>query len=182
MQRVNPIWKDADSVKSLWILNPKSKVNPMPRKFAVFCSVTIYATYPDTFPHLIIRVCSKTKMEPSLSWISSALATTTARATKTSLAIKWMRASFNNFFAFISVNSLKMANKGELPYRVLGTAPNFGLREETEFVPVLTSSKQRRKRKFTVAGRAKIVVFHLLIGLIAVVVTSAFVVAPRIYG
>ena len=42
-----------------------------------------------------------------------------------------------NFFAFIS-------------YRVLGTTPNFGLKEETEFVPVLTSSKQRRKRKFTV--------------------------------
>ena len=42
-----------------------------------------------------------------------------------------------NFFAFIS-------------NRVLGTAPNFGLKEETEFVPVLTWSKQRRKRKFTV--------------------------------
>ena len=44
---------------------------------------------------------------------------------------------FFNFYAFIS-------------YRVLGTAPNFGLKEETEFVPVLTSSKQLRKRKFTV--------------------------------
>ena len=30
------------------------------------------------------------------------------------------------------------------------TAPKFGLREETEFVPVFTSSKRRRKRKFTV--------------------------------
>ena len=59
---------------------------------------------------------------------------------------------FKTFFAFISVNSLKMANKGEFPYRLLGTAPNFGLREETEFVPVLTSSKQRRrKRIFTVS-------------------------------
>ena len=30
------------------------------------------------------------------------------------------------------------------------TAPKFGLREGTEFVPVFTSSKRRRKRKFTV--------------------------------
>ena len=47
-------------------------------------------------------------------------------------------------------NSLKMANIGELPYGILGTAPKFGLREEIEFVSVLTSSKQRRKRKFNV--------------------------------
>ena len=47
-------------------------------------------------------------------------------------------------------SSLEMANIGELPYGVLGTAPKFGLREEIEFVPVLTSSKQRRKRKFNV--------------------------------
>ena len=46
---------------------------------------------------------------------------------------------FFNFSAFIAVNSLKMANKGEPPYGVLGTAPNFGLREEIEFVPVFTS-------------------------------------------
>ena len=51
----------------------------------------------------------------------------------------------------------------------MGTAPKFGLSEEIEFVPVFTSSKQRRKRKFfTVvfvqvnckekrAGRAKFV-------------------------
>ena len=38
---------------------------------------------------------------------------------------------FFNFSAFISVNSLKMANIGELPYGVFGTAPKFGLREET---------------------------------------------------
>jgi len=43
-----------------------------------------------------------------------------------------------------------MANVGELPYGVLGTAPKFGLREEIEFVPVFTSSKQCRKRKFNV--------------------------------
>ena len=29
-----------------------------------------------------------------------------------------------------------MANVGELPYEVLGTAPKFGLREEIEFAPV----------------------------------------------
>ena len=29
-----------------------------------------------------------------------------------------------------------MANVGELPYGVLGTAPKFGLREEIEFAPV----------------------------------------------
>ena len=60
-----------------------------------------------------------------------------------------MRAFFN-FSAFISVNSLKMANIGELPYGVLGTAPKFGLREETEFVPVFRSSKHRCKRNSTV--------------------------------
>ena len=43
-----------------------------------------------------------------------------------------------------------MANVGELPYGVLGTAPKFGLREQIEFVPVFTSSKQCRKRKFNV--------------------------------
>ena len=54
-----------------------------------------------------------------------------------------------------------MANKVELPYRVLGTAP-----KEIDFVPVLTSSKHRCKRNFTVVyGRAKFVLFHLLIGL-----------------
>ena len=38
---------------------------------------------------------------------------------------------FFNFSAFISVNPLKMANIAELPYGVFGTAPKFGLREET---------------------------------------------------
>ena len=42
-----------------------------------------------------------------------------------------------------------MANIGDLFYGVLGTAPKFGLREGIEFAPVFTSSKQRRKRKFT---------------------------------
>ena len=75
---------------------------------------------------------------------------TTARATKTSLAIKMICALFFNFSAFISVNSLKMANIDELPYGVLGTALKFGLREETEFVPVFRSSKHRCKRNSTV--------------------------------
>ena len=43
-----------------------------------------------------------------------------------------------------------MANKGELPYGVLGNVPKFGLREEIKFVPVLTSSKHRCKGNFTV--------------------------------
>ena len=43
-----------------------------------------------------------------------------------------------------------MAKKDEFPYGVLGTAPKFGLREEIEFVPVITSSKHRCKRNFTV--------------------------------
>ena len=47
-------------------------------------------------------------------------------------------------------NSLKVANIGELPYVVLGTAAKFELREEIEFVPVFTSSKQPRKRKFNI--------------------------------
>ena len=56
-----------------------------------------------------------------------------------------MRGFFFNFSAFISLDALKMANKVELPYRVLGTAP-----KEIDFVPVLTSSKHRCKRNFTV--------------------------------
>ena len=44
-----------------------------------------------------------------------------------------------------------MANIGELRYGALRVAPNFGLRKEIKFSAVFTSSKQRRKRKFTVA-------------------------------
>ena len=58
--------------------------------------------------------------------------------------------AFFNCFAFIFFNSFKMADIGELPKGVLRTAPKFGLREEIEFVPVFTPSKQRRKRNFTV--------------------------------
>ena len=71
--------------------------------------------------------------------MQDALATTTARAGYQN------ECAFFNFFAAISVNSLKIANIGELPQGVLGTAPKFGLSEEIEFVPVFTSSKQRRK-------------------------------------
>ena len=39
---------------------------------------------------------------------------------------------------------------GELLYGLLGTAPKLGLREVNEFFPVFTSSKQRRKKKFTI--------------------------------
>ena len=80
---------------------------------------------------------------------------------------------------------------GELLYGLLGTAPKLGLREVNEFFPVFTSSKQRRKKKFTivflqVVKKSALDVqnfffFHLLIGLIAVTVTVAFVFAPRIY-
>ena len=43
-----------------------------------------------------------------------------------------------------------MANIGQLPKGVLGTAPEFGLREEIELIFVSTSPEQRRKRKFNV--------------------------------
>ena len=64
-----------------------------------------------------------------------------------SLAIKMKCAFFFLTFPrlFPAVGALKMANKVELPYRVLGTAP-----KEIDFVPVLTSSKHRCKRNFTV--------------------------------
>ena len=40
-----------------------------------------------------------------------------------------------------------MANIGELPHRVLGTAPKFGLREEIEFVPVCLRPGQTTPQK-----------------------------------
>ena len=61
----------------------------------------------------------------------------------------------------------------------------------SQFALVFMSSKQRAQKeiydrvrtgcKEKRTGQAKFVVFHLLIGLIAVAVTVAFVVAPRIY-
>ena len=112
---------------------------------------------------------------------------------------------FSFFFSFpffeklfpVYFNCLKMANIGQLPNGVLGSAPKFGLIEEIELVFVSTSPEQRCKRKFNVgfvqvfkekrAERAKFVVFHLLIGLvsfdvvIAVDATVAFVAASGIY-
>ena len=41
-----------------------------------------------------------------------------------------MRTFFKNFFAFIS-------------YRVLGTAPNFGLKEETEFEAIVSRLEEK---------------------------------------
>ena len=54
------------------------------------------------------------------------------------------------FSSLFQLSYYKMENIGELPYGVLGTVPKFGLREEIEFVPLLTFSKQRRKMKFNV--------------------------------
>ena len=83
-----------------------------------------------------------------------------------------------------------MANVGKLPNGVLGTALKFGLSEEIEFVPVFTSSKQRRKGNFftvvfvqfvkkSALDLQNLLFFHSLFGIISVAV--AFVVAPRIY-
>ena len=100
--------------------------------------------------------------------------------------------TYYNFFAFISVNSLKMANIRWTSLRSLRDRFQVRISEEIESVPVFTSSKQRRKRKFfTVQLFVQVVKkstldvqnllsFLLLIGLIAVAVIAAFVVAPRI--
>ena len=85
-----------------------------------------------------------------------------------------------------------MANIGELPYGVLGTAPKFGSAKKLNLSLRLRPLKQRRKRKFFTVVFVQVVkksvldvqnflFFLLLIGLIAVAVTVAFVVAPRIY-
>ena len=69
-----------------------------------------------------------------------------------------------NFSAFISVDSLKMANKVEFRYGVLGTAP-----KEIHFVQTLLQKelygRVRTVCKQKPTGRAKFAVFHLLIGL-----------------
>ena len=52
-------------------------------------------------------------------------------------------------WSLIAVNSLKMANIGKLRYGVLGTDPNFGLREEIKFSYVYVL-QQRLKKKFMV--------------------------------
>ena len=54
-------------------------------------------------------------------------------------------------WSLIAVNSLKMANIGELRYGVLGTDPNFGLREEIKFSYVYVL-QQQLKKKFMVGS------------------------------
>ena len=86
-----------------------------------------------------------------------------------------------------------MANIGELPYGVLGTAPKFGLQttwqKEIFYGGVRTGCKEER------AGRSKFVVFSFIywahcrrrrsLGreetLATQAIAVAFVVAPRIY-
>ena len=84
-----------------------------------------------------------------------------------------------------------MANIDEFPYGVLG--PHASSNSEKKLnsfgscVYVLQQHRVRTGFKEKRTGRAKFVVFHLLIGLvsidvlIAVAITVAFVVAPRIY-
>ena len=110
-------------------------------------------------------------MELSLSRVQGALATTTARATKTPLAIN-MNALFFflNFFAFIST-LLKWCSDSEKKL-------NLSL---CVYVPQTTSQKEiqrcvRSGCKEKVAARAKFVVFHLLIGLVSF---DVFVAAAR---
>ena len=59
-----------------------------------------------------------------------------------------------------SLNSLKMANIGELPYGVLGTAPKFGLQttsqKEIFYGGIRTGCKAKR------AGRSKFVAFSFI--------------------
>ena len=117
--------------------------------------------------------------------------TTMARATKTSLAMK-LNAWFSfNFFVFISFNSLKndkyrstfLWSLGD-HIQVLTQRRNWICR----CVYVLQTTLQKEicchvntgcEEKH--AGRAKFVVFDLLIRLIGIAVTVAFVIAPRIY-
>ena len=81
-----------------------------------------------------------------------------------------------------------MVNIGEFLYRVLETAPKFGLREEIEFVPMyLRLGKQHRKRKFSVLfiqvvkksalHVQNLLFFYLLIGLVSFDVLVAVAVA-----
>ena len=105
-----------------------------------------------------------------------------------------MRFSFFNFFEFISFNSLKLANIGKLSYGILGTAPKFGSAKKLNLSLCLRPQNNDAKGNFLRLCSYKLIVkksaldvqnllvfFLLLIGLIAVAVTVAFVVAPRIY-
>ena len=86
-----------------------------------------------------------------------------------------------------------MANIGELPYGVLGTAPKFGSAKKLNLFLCLRPPNNVAKGNFLRLCSYKLIVkksaldvqnllfFLLLFGLIAVAVTVAFVVAPRIY-
>ena len=91
---------------------------------------------------------------------------------------------FFNFFEFISVNSLKKAYIGELPYGVLGTAPKFESAKKLNLSLCLRPPNNVAKGNFfkkRALDLQNLLFFLELIGLIAVAVTVAFVVAPRIY-
>ena len=60
---------------------------------------------------------------------------------------------FFSFLAYISVNSLKMTNVGEIDW-VLGTAPKFGLREKKN------SKKQPALNEFRADSVLKIIIFR----------------------
>ena len=92
---------------------------------------------------------------------------------------------FFNFFEFISVNSFKLAYIGELPYGVLGTAPKFESAKKLNLSLFLRPPNNVAKGILFLQKSAldlqNLLFFLELIGLIAVAVTVAFVVAPRIY-
>ena len=153
MQHVTPNWKGAYLVKYLWTLKPKSKVSPTPCKFEMFCSVN---NLSNLYIWILFRIWSyefAVKPKCNCHFINKGRVSNDdgeGNENVPSYQNRKCELFFFNFSAFISVNSLKMANKSEFSYGVLGTAPKFGLREEIEFVPVLTSSKHRCKRNFTV--------------------------------
>ena len=92
------------------------------------------------------------------------------RATKTSLAIKMKMRAFFNFSAFISTNSPKMESWGRICSCVYVLQTSL---QKELYGRVRTGCKEKR------TGRANFVVFRLLIGLIAVAINVAFVVATR---
>ena len=100
---------------------------------------------PDTFPPFFIRVWvnqNGTVHFMNIGRLSNDDWEDNANLPSYQNDCAFFLSSFSRFF-----NSLKIANISELPYGVLGTAPKFGVREEIEFVPVFTSSKQCRKKK-----------------------------------
>ena len=98
-------------VKSLEILDPKSKVNTLYLTItfnsSVFCRVNSSSNESWCFPASIIRLCGKTKMKVSRSWMSGALKILMARVANTSL-FKRIRV-VSNFCVYS--NLLKTANE-----------------------------------------------------------------------